>query len=115
MALRLASARSRIVTIENDAESGRIAQGFFEKTGVDDRVRLVLGDAIPVLKTLSGSFDFVFLDASKEEYLSYLQLLLPRLSQRPWTHVFPRLFFTQCPVVQTYLWPDHFQWPLIQT
>jgi len=79
--LALASAESPIVTIENDAECGKVARSFFGKTGVSDRISLVLGDAIPVLQTISGSFDFVFLDASKEEYLSYIQLLLPRLSK----------------------------------
>jgi predicted O-methyltransferase YrrM len=77
--LALASAESHIVTIESNAECGKVAQSHFEKTGVSDRVSLLLGDAIPALQTMAGSFDFAFLDAAKEEYLSYLQLLLPRL------------------------------------
>jgi len=79
--LALASVESHIVTIENNAKCGKVAQSFFGKTRVGDRISLLFGDAISVLPTISGSFDFVFLDAAKEEYSSYLQLLLPRLSK----------------------------------
>ena len=37
------------------------------------------GDALKTLPTLEGKFDFVFIDARKQDYLKYLKLLEPKL------------------------------------
>jgi predicted O-methyltransferase YrrM len=79
--LVLAAPDSRIITIEKNEECGKVAQDFFRRLKIDDRISLVLGDAPSVLRNFTGTFDFVFLDAAKEQYLTYLQLLLPRLSR----------------------------------
>ncbi len=43
-------------------------------------VEFFLGDALEVLKDLEGEFDFVFIDAMKRQYLSYLKLILSKLT-----------------------------------
>jgi len=91
--LALASVESHIVTIENDADCVRVAQSLFVRAEINDRVSVVHGNAISTLQTISGVFDFAFLDASKEEYLNYLLLLLPRLSEGA-TIVADDVFFT---------------------
>jgi predicted O-methyltransferase YrrM len=68
-----------LVTIDVDPDRQRTAQEHFQQAGVGERVTLLLGPALDLLPTLSGSFDLVFLDAIKTEYRDYLDLALPLL------------------------------------
>lgn len=74
--------RGRIFTLERDP--GRIEQArrYFERAGVADKVEIVEGDALESIESLDGPFDFLFLDASKDEYAKYLELAEPKLSDR---------------------------------
>src|SRR5207248_11526404 len=58
-----------------------IARKYWAAAGVQNRIELRLGSAIPLLKQLEPelTFDFVFIDAEKTEYDAYYELLLPRV------------------------------------
>ncbi|MFL5895347.1 MAG: O-methyltransferase [Thermoleophilaceae bacterium] len=70
----------RLLTLERDP--GRIAQArdYFARAGVADRIEIVEGDALETIQALDGPFDFLFLDATKDEYRRYLELAEPKLS-----------------------------------
>jgi caffeoyl-CoA O-methyltransferase len=68
-----------LVTIDINAELEEMATRYFEKAGLADRVRMVVGDARAVVPTLDGPFDLVFIDADKESYCDYLDLVLPKM------------------------------------
>ena len=68
-----------IVTIEPSDEMIRAAERFFSKAGMGERVRIERGKALTVIPTLKETFDLVFIDAVKEEYVDYLEVSLPRL------------------------------------
>lgn len=69
-------------TIEIDAARARLARDNFRKAGVDKKVKVLKGAALAVLPTLpEKSFDFIFIDAVKEEYSDYLAEAL-RLSHK---------------------------------
>ncbi len=71
-----------ILTLEKDEERIRDAQRFWQREpGVSKRIRLWQGDAAEGLRTLNETFDFVFIDAAKGHYLSYLQQVLPHLQR----------------------------------
>lgn len=65
-----------ITTIENYDKRIPIALENIEKTGWKERIRLIEGDALEVLKGLDEPFDFVFMDAAKAQYSSYLEEIL---------------------------------------
>jgi len=50
-----------------------------EKVGLEKTVTVIEGDALKTLASLTGEFDFVFIDALKKDYLKYLKLIEPRL------------------------------------
>jgi predicted O-methyltransferase YrrM len=68
-----------VVTIEPDEEMIRLSEGYLERAGMRDRVRIETGPALEVLPSLTDTFDILFIDALKEEYQGYLDLALPLL------------------------------------
>ena len=60
-----------IITIERDAQRAAQARKNFERFAAD-RITLLEGDAAQILPGLSGSFDFVFMDAAKGQYIRFL-------------------------------------------
>ena len=62
----------RITTIENYEKRIPIARENFRRAGKEDVITLIEGDAAEVLKTLEGTYDFVFMDAAKGQYIHYL-------------------------------------------
>lgn len=66
-----------LITLDKDREMTQIARSNIENSGLSDKIRLINADAlkdIPKLKS-KYKFDMVFLDATKSEYLKYLQLI----------------------------------------
>ena len=70
-----------LVTIEYDAARAKELAENVKRAGLADVVTVVSGDAFQHLPSLSGSFDFVFLDAWKKDYKRFLDLMLPRLNK----------------------------------
>ena len=65
-----------IVTIENYEKWIPIAKENFRKAGKEEQITLLEGDAQEILKTLTGSFDFIFMDAAKGQYINFLPEVL---------------------------------------
>ena len=61
-----------ITTIENYDKRIPIARDNFKKYHKEDQITLLEGDAMEVLKTLGGPYDFIFMDAAKGQYIHYL-------------------------------------------
>jgi predicted O-methyltransferase YrrM len=70
-----------LVTMEYDAVRAKELAENVKRAGLSDVVTVVSGDAFQHLPSLSGSFDFVFLDAWKKDYKRFLDLMLPRLNK----------------------------------
>ncbi len=74
--------RGRIVTIERDPTRVRQATGFLTRGGVIEKVEIVEADAMQAIDELPGPFDFLFLDAAKDEYADYLRKAESKASER---------------------------------
>jgi caffeoyl-CoA O-methyltransferase len=70
-----------LVTMEYDPTRAKELADNVKRAGLSDIVTVVPGDAFTHLPTMSGSFDFVFLDAWKKDYKRFLDLMLPRLDK----------------------------------
>ena len=65
---------SRIVTIENYEKRILSAKENIKKAGMEQKICLVEGDALEEMKKMqSESFDFIFMDAAKAQYIYFLQ------------------------------------------
>jgi caffeoyl-CoA O-methyltransferase len=77
--LGLRDTGGRLVTIEYDATRARELAENIRRAGLSDIVEVVQGDAFQQIPRLSGTFDFVFLDAWKRDYKRFFEMVYPRL------------------------------------
>jgi len=68
-----------LYTLEIDPQRVKECRENLKKVGLEKTVTCIEGDALKTLSTLEGEFDFVFIDALKQDYLKYLKLLEPKL------------------------------------
>lgn len=66
----------KITTIEKYEKRIPIARENFKKAGKEGQIFLLEGDASRILKELKGSFDFIFMDAAKGQYIHFLPDIL---------------------------------------
>ena len=71
----------QITTIENYEKRIPIARENFKRAGKEAQIALLEGDAAEVLKTLEGSYDFIFMDAAKGQYIHFLPEILRLLAK----------------------------------
>lgn len=75
IAKALKETRGRLITIEYWEKRMSLARENFKKTGVDDIIVPVVGDAVQILADMKKEdklrFDFIFVDANKAEYIEY--------------------------------------------
>ena len=65
-----------ITTIENYEKRIPIARQNFVRAGKEKKITLLEGDAMDVLKTLEGPYDFIFMDAAKGQYIHFMPEIL---------------------------------------
>lgn len=70
----------KIVTIEQDANRIDTAYDYITRAGRIDQIQLLDGDASEILQQVEGTFDLVFIDAAKGQYLDYLQKVMDKLA-----------------------------------
>ena len=71
---------SHITTIEKYEKRIPIAKDNFERLGYQDRITLLEGDATDILKELDGTYDFIFMDAAKGQYINFMPEILRLLA-----------------------------------
>ncbi len=75
IAKALKETKGRLITIEYWEKRMSLARENFKKTGVDDIIVPVVGDAVQILADMKKEdklrFDFIFVDANKAEYIEY--------------------------------------------
>ena len=69
----------RLHTIEHNPGTAAVARENFVQARVTDRIILHTGPALEIIPDLDETWDLVFIDADKPGYISYFDLVLPRL------------------------------------
>ena len=65
-----------ITTIEKYEKRIPLAKENFKKAGKENAITLLEGDATDILRTLEGSYDFIFMDAAKGQYIHFMPDIL---------------------------------------
>lgn len=72
---------TKITTIENYEKRIPIARENFKRAGKEEQITLLEGDAAEVLKTLQESYDLIFMDAAKGQYIHFMPDILRLLAK----------------------------------
>ena len=68
-----------LITIDKNEELLDSCNEFFEKAGFKDQIKMVFGNAMQLITEMESTFDLVFIDADKENYLNYYNLVIDKI------------------------------------
>jgi caffeoyl-CoA O-methyltransferase len=68
-------------TIESNPELEPMIRKYIREAGLEQVIRLHIGDAVEIVPTLDEVWDLVFIDADKPNYLNYYNKVLPKVRQ----------------------------------
>ena len=70
-----------IHTIDKNEELLEIQNKYFEKSGYRNQIKQHTGNALDIISEIKENFDLIFLDADKENYLNYLNIISKKLKK----------------------------------
>lgn len=76
-----AAPKAHITTIEKYEKRIPLAKDNFKKFGKEGQITLLEGDAAQILKELTGTYDFIFMDAAKGQYIHFFPEVLRLLNR----------------------------------
>lgn len=72
--------KCKVTTIEINEHKVKMAAENFKRAKLNN-IKMIHGDALEEIPKLKGNFDFLFLDAIKEDYINYFKLAYPKLAK----------------------------------
>ncbi|MDO5656028.1 MAG: O-methyltransferase [Flavobacteriaceae bacterium] len=74
------SADGKLTTLEIDEKMAEFYSDYFQKSKFNHQIFPVVEDAISYLQRTDETYDLVFLDANKKKYMTYFDLLVPKMT-----------------------------------
>jgi caffeoyl-CoA O-methyltransferase len=75
-------ADGQVITCEIDEDSAAVARRYFSQAPCGKKIEIRMGPALETMRAISGSFDVIFIDADKKNYLHYFHRALDLLSHK---------------------------------
>lgn len=73
--------KGKLFTIDQNEELENIQKRYWKKSGYEDKIIGLTGIAEDIIPTLNEDWDLVFIDADKERYIDYYEMILPNLKK----------------------------------
>ena len=74
----------KLHTLELRTDDAATAQHYFNRSDLKSKIQLHIGDAMEIIPTLKETWDLVFIDADKVNYINYYELTLPAVKTGGW-------------------------------
>lgn len=69
----------KLITIDVNAEIEKMVREFFSASALGKQIDYRIGNALQVIPTITETFDLVFIDADKENYIQYFNLIFDKV------------------------------------
>ncbi|HCE53945.1 MAG TPA: methyltransferase [Lutibacter sp.] len=69
-----------LFTIDKNEELEDFAKKYFEKSPFNKQIKQFVGNALDIIPTLNQKFDLVFIDADKENYITYFKMIIDKMN-----------------------------------
>ncbi|GGG92361.1 O-methyltransferase [Polaribacter pacificus] len=69
-----------LYTIDKNEELESLQQKYFKKSGYQDQIKSLVGNALELIPTINQKFDLVFIDADKSNYINYFHLIIDKMN-----------------------------------
>lgn len=76
---RAAGPVGEVYYTDGDPANANRARENFERAGIQDRIRVLTGNALDLIDTVPGEFDVILVDIDKHQYPAALEKAVPRL------------------------------------
>ena len=71
--------KGQLHTIDTNEELYDLQRRYFDKSGFGNQIIQHTGNALNIIPTIDKTFDLVYIDADKQNYPNYLEIILPKL------------------------------------
>lgn len=75
------SENGKLVTIDINEELEDLIQEYIDKSDYSDKIEFILGNAMEIIPSLKQEFDLVFIDADKQNYSNYYDLIFDKVKK----------------------------------
>ncbi len=69
----------KLFTLDINEELESMVRDYFERSGLSKKIEYIIGDATKIIPQLNEQFDLVFIDADKQNYSLYYDLVFDRV------------------------------------
>ena len=73
-----------LYTLDINKELSSFAQRYFDESQFKEQIQMIIGDALTVIPSLENLWDLVFIDADKENYSNYFDLVIDKVRPGGW-------------------------------
>ena len=71
----------KLITIDSNAELAKRTQSYFDASPYNEQISMKVGNAVEVIPTLNQQWDLVFIDADKQNYSTYFDLVIEDMNE----------------------------------
>ena len=75
---------SKLYTFEVEDELEDFTRRWIDGSPYADKIEFIIGDALEIVPTLGETFDLVFMDGNKREYIKYYEMAMEYLNDGGW-------------------------------
>ncbi|KAB1160741.1 O-methyltransferase [Tenacibaculum aiptasiae] len=69
-----------LYTIDKNEELEELQYKYFQKSEFREQIKQIIGNAIDIIPSIDDTFDLVFIDADKSNYLNYFDLIIDKMN-----------------------------------